>query len=143
VDCGAQTLVASVRSHGSVAISLATLVALTIHPTPWCVACEFSNPWGHVGDRLDDILGAWSLVAPFVAGLFALNKGWLVPVCVVLATLITQPLGGVAWWSLLNNEGPAIVILGLPACAVCFLLGYCIRGTYLSARRNLQPGAQI
>lgn len=139
MESRAQTLFAKVRSRGSVTISLATLGALAIHPTPWCVDCEFSNP----SDRLDDILGAWSLAASFVAGLFAFNKGWLVPVCVVLATLIALPLGGVAWWSLLNNEGPAIVILGLPACAACLLLGYCIRATVLLARGSLQPKTQI
>jgi len=143
VNSGAKTLLATVRSHGSVAISLATLLALTIHPTPWCVDCEFSNPWGHVSDRLDDILDAWLSIAPFIAGLFAFRKGWLVPVCMVLATLITQPFGGVAWWSLLNNEGPVIVILGLPACAFCFFLGYCIRATVLLAGGSLQPKAQI
>ncbi len=139
----AQTLQRKVRDHGSVAVSAATLIALSLHPTPWCFNCEFSNPWGHVSDRIDDILGAWLLIAPFIAGLFAFKKGWLVPVSMVLATLITQPLAGVAGWSLRTNEGPIIVILGLPACAVCLLLGYCVRGTLLLARRNLQLKTQI
>jgi hypothetical protein len=143
VDSGAQTFLAKVHSHGSVAVSLGTLIALSVHPTPWCFDCEFSNPWGHVNNRLDDILGAWLLIAPFIAGLFAFKKGWLVPASMVVATLVTQPLAGVPGWSLRENEGPIIVILGLPACAVCLLLGYCVRGTYFLARRNLQPGAQV
>jgi uncharacterized membrane protein len=98
-------------------------MALAMHPTPWCVDCEYRNPWGHVSDRIDDVLAAWSLIAPFIAGLLSFRKGWLVPIFVVIATLITQPLGGVAWWSLRENEGPMIMIIGLPVCTFCFGLG--------------------
>jgi hypothetical protein len=143
VDSGVKNFLAGVSSHGSVAFSLAALVALAIHPTPWCLGCEFSNSWGRVSNRLDDILGGWLLIAPLIAGLFVFKKGWLVPVFMVIATLFTQPLADVAGWSLLNNEGPIIVILGLPACAVCLFPGYCIRATVLLVRGSLQPNPQI
>ena len=67
------------------------------------------------------------LAAPFLAGLFALRRGWLVPICVVVALLLTQPLGGVEWWSLRDNEGPVILIFGFPAAFVCFGLGSILR----------------
>jgi len=57
-----------------------------------------------------------------------------------LVTLITQPLAGVDWLSVRENEGPIIVIIVLPACAVCFFLGYCVRVAALSARRDVEPG---
>jgi len=68
------------------------------------------------------------------------KNGWLVPVCMALVTLITQPLAGVDWLSVRENEGPIIVIIVLPACAVCFFLGYCVRVAALSARRDVEPG---
>ena len=49
------------------------------------------------------------------------------PFCVVLALLITQPLGGVAWWSLRDNEGPIIIIFGLAATLMCFGFGFVVR----------------
>ena len=52
----------------------------------------------------------WLLIAPFLAGVFPVKRGWLVPVVTVLALLATQPLGGVAWWSLRENEGPFILL---------------------------------
>ena len=69
----------------------------------------------------------WLFAAPFLAGLLALRRGWLVPICVVLALLVTQPLGGVALWSLRENEGPVILISGFPAAFACFGLGYVVR----------------
>jgi hypothetical protein len=84
-----------------------------------CIDCEFPNPWGRVGSAVDTPLLVWLAVAPFLAGLFALKKGWLVPVSMVLALLVTQPLGGVLWWSLRDNEGPFILVFGLPATAAC------------------------
>ncbi len=41
----------------------------------------------------------------------------------VIAFICTQPLGGVALWSLIHNEGPFIVLLGTPVFAALFGLG--------------------
>jgi hypothetical protein len=143
VESATQTLLGKVRYHGSVAVSVATFVAMSIHPVPWCVDCEFPNPWGHIANRTDDFLCAWALIAPFIAGLFEFKNGWLVPACIVIFTLITQPLGGVPWWSLLANEGPLIVIIGLPTCMGCFILGKLLRLAISSAKRGIEPGEQM
>lgn len=110
-------------NYGAVALSLLTLVALTVYPLPFCIDCEYPNPWGHVPAKGEVPVSWWLLVAPFLAGAFRLRKGWLVPICVVLALLVTQPLGGVALWSLRENEGPFILLLGLPVTGACFSLG--------------------
>jgi hypothetical protein len=119
-------LLAQLRRHGTVALSLLTLIALCVHPLPFCIDCEFPDPWGHKSSPFDGPLLVWLLIASFLAGLFALWKGWLVPIFVVLALLATQPLGGVTWWSLRDNEGPFILALGLPAAGVCFGFGYLV-----------------
>ena len=113
-------------------MSLATVVAFSVHPVPWCFDCEFPDPWGHIYSRIDDVLSLWSLAAPFIAGLFGFRKGWLVPIIVVFATMMAQPLGGVAWWSFTENEGPTIILLGVPACASSFGAGWLVR---FAARR--------
>jgi hypothetical protein len=63
-----------------------------------------------------------------VLGRAARASEGLVPICVVLCLLATQPLGGVAWWSLRENEGPFILTFGLPTTAVCFGVGYLLHG---------------
>lgn len=141
VELAAQAVLSKFRYHGSVAVSVATLIALSIHPTPWCIDCEFPNPWSHISDGGDVVLTVWLLIAPFLAGLFALRRGWLVPVGMVLALLITQPLGGVAWWSLRENEGPFILILGLPTCAACFAFGQLVRSAVVLIQGFIKPHA--
>jgi hypothetical protein len=135
VGIGRRFLIA-LYSYGSVIISLGTIAAFTLHPTPWCVDCEFPNPWGHVHDRMDDILDLWSLTAPFISGVLGLRKGWLVPIFIVLATLIAQPLGGVPLWSLVGNEGPMIIILGVPICVFSFGVGNVIHRAANLTLRN-------
>ena len=126
VTASAGTLLSKFRRHGTIALSLLTVLALCIHPLPFCIDCEFPDPWGHQSSAVDVPLLIWLLVAPFLAGLFAVRKGWLVPICVVLALLATQSIGGVAWWSLRENEGPFILIFGLLTTAICFGIGYLI-----------------
>ena len=117
----------------------ATLAVLAIRPIPECVACDFPHAWGR-----DDIaylhasavLDAWFVVASITAGLCSVRKYWLVPVLIVLAHLITQPLGRVPLWSLRSNEGPVIVILGFVAGAGCLLIGAIIRHAVLYVLRR-------
>ena len=127
VETGTRILLSKVGYHAAVVVSAVTLIALTIYPLPFCIDCEFPDPWGHVAVPGEVPVSVWLLTAPFLAGLFALRRGWLVPVCVVLAFLVTQPLGGVAWWSLRENEGPIIIVLRLPITAACFGIGYVVR----------------
>jgi hypothetical protein len=126
VEKSAQVFLSTLRDHAAVAISFVTLTALSIYPLPFCIDCEFPNPWGHVAVWEEDPVSIWLLAAPFLAGLFAVKRGWLVPIWVIFALLVTQPLGGVEWVSLKNNEGPFILVFGLPVVAACFGLGYMI-----------------
>jgi hypothetical protein len=107
-----------------------TISVLAVHPIPECIACEGPRPWGR-----DDvaylhasaILYVWFLVASITAGFCSVRKYWLVPVSIVLAHLITQPLGGVEWWSLEGNEGPTILLVGCVAGASSLVVGSLIR----------------
>jgi hypothetical protein len=111
-------------------VFLVTLTVLAIHPIPECIDCEGPYPWSR--DDLSylhasAILDVWFVVATITAGFCSIRKYWLVPVSIIFAHLITQPLGGVALWSLWSNEGPVIVLLGCVAGAVGLLVGAFIR----------------
>lgn len=111
-------------------VFLVTLVVLAIHPIPECIDCEFPRPWGRddvVYRHAADVLTVWFVVATITAGFFSVRKYWLVPVLITLAHLITQLLGGVALWSLRENEGPTIVLLGFAAGAIALLVGAIMR----------------
>jgi uncharacterized protein YybS (DUF2232 family) len=138
VNVGARSILSRTLDHGAVIISFVTLIALCIYPIPFCIDCEFPNPWGHIDAKGEVPVSVWLLTAPFLAGLLALKKGWLVPVFVVFALVLTQHLGGVAWWSLRENEGPFILILGFPVTAVCFGIGYLIRTIVVFLRRFIE-----
>ena len=113
--------------HGAFLMSVVTVAALVAYPLPFCIDCEYPNPWGHQSVKAEGPVYFWLLIAPFVAGALPIKNGWLVPIVVVVALLATQPLGGVAWWSLRANEGPFIIILGLPVTALCFGFGFVTR----------------
>jgi len=114
-------------------VFLVTLVVLAIHPIPECVDCEFPRPWGRddvVYQRDAAILSLWFVVATITAGFFSIRKYWLVPILITLAHVITQPLGGVALWSLRSNEGPMIVLFGLGAGALGLSVGALARFSF-------------
>jgi hypothetical protein len=111
-------------------VFVATLLVLAIHPIPECFACEFPHPWGRndiAYVRASIILDVWLIGASFAAGLGSLRKYWLVPIAIVLADVITQPIGGVALWSLWSNEGPLILGLGGLIGVAAMLLGALVR----------------
>ena len=88
-------------------VFVVTLVVLAIHPIPECIDCEFPHPWGRddvAYHHAADILSVWFMVATITAGFFSIRKYWLVPVLITFADVITQPLGGVALWSLRSNN---------------------------------------
>jgi hypothetical protein len=62
-----------------------------------------------------------------LVGLLRLRKGWLVPLAFVLIDCATEPLGGVPLWSLLRNEGPMLLIVGLPVGFASFAVGWILR----------------
>ncbi len=136
MDSPAATLSATCNRYGAAVLSAITIAALITYPLPFCIACEYPNPWGHVSVKAEIPVSYWLLIAPFLAGAFPMKRGWLVPVVVVLALLATQPLGGVAWWSLQENEGPVILMLGLPLTAASFGLGRLARALVSSIRRR-------
>lgn len=116
-----------------------TFIALALHPIPECVACEYSHPWGRAQSASDwTLLVAWLVVASVLAGFWSAKKNWPVPVSIVMAHLLTQPIGGVALWSLLSIEGPMIVVLGLPVGAAGLLVGYLVRRGVEQMRHSVQ-----
>lgn len=124
----AEDVLSKARRYGAFALIAATLIVWIVHPVPFCIDCEFPNAWGHAdNDRNDVVVIAWAAVAAFLGGLLAVRRSWLLPLGIVTAILISQPLGGVAWWSLRENEGPFIVVFGLPALAACLVAGHLVQ----------------
>jgi hypothetical protein len=111
-------------------VFLVTLIVLAVHPIPECIDCEFPRPWGRddvAYHHAANILSVWFVVATITAGAFSIRKYWLVPISIAVADVITQPIGGVALWSLWNNEGPAILLLGCAWGAVGLSAGAVVR----------------
>jgi hypothetical protein len=97
-------------------IPLLTFAVLAFHPLPACIDCEVDHFWGSrdiASPRDYDLFVVWFLSVSFAAGAFWFRKMWLLPLGLTLADLGTQHLGGVAWWSLRENEGPVILFAGL------------------------------
>jgi hypothetical protein len=89
-----------------------------------------SNPWGPddlAYHRAVAILDGWFVLASITAGFCSIRKYWPVPLLIVVADLVTQPLGDVALWSLWNNEGPVILLIGCVMGAVCLSAGVLFR----------------
>ncbi len=112
------------RRHGTFSLALITLFSQIISPNPWCLDCEFEQPWGYVGHVWDPFALLWAFAYPFIAGLFGLRYSWLSPFLVTATMITTQPLGGVALWSLKANEGPAIILFAFPIFCVLFGFGH-------------------
>jgi len=111
-------------------VFLVTFVVLAVHPIPECVACEYPHAWGRneaTYGRDSVLIAAWLIIASFLAGFWSLRRNWLVPISIVIAHLATQPIGGVPFWSLWSNEGPMILLLGIPSGAASLLVGHLVR----------------
>jgi len=120
----------SIKRYASIVIVLATAIVLMHFPVPWCFDCEGTG-WGIVSDAVADqrqtVLTSWLLSAAFLAGMFKIKQSWLVPFGIVIAHILTQHLGGVAWWSVRGNEGPIIFLIGMPVGFGALVIGYCCR----------------
>jgi hypothetical protein len=119
-----------VLCNAAVSSVVFTLIVLIFNPIPACVDCEFPNAWGHN----DAIVGhdsvvfmVWFLGASCMAGLLRWKRSWIVPVGITIADIATQHLGGVPWWSLKDNEGPVLLIVGVVSGVFSLLLGMCVR----------------
>ena len=107
-------------------VFVVTVTALAIHPIPECLDCEGPNLWGRneiAYRHAADMFTVWLLVISVIAGFCSVRKYWFVPLSIVLADLITQPLGGVPLWSLRSNEGPVISVLGFTVGTASLLFG--------------------
>ena len=130
--------------NGAVLIVILTLIILIFNPIPACFDCEFPNAWGHddaIVARDANALTVWFLGTSCLAGLLRWKRSWLVPVGITIADIATQHLGGVAWWSLRDNEGPVLLILGLVSGAFLLLLGIGVR-SMIDSLWAMLPGNQ-
>lgn len=110
-----------------------TLSVLSVYPIPECVACEFARPWGRndvAYEHASVVYDVWLVSASMISGIISLRKYWLIPFLIVLADMITQPIGGVALWSLFSNEGPMIIGLGGAVGGCSLIMGSVIRLIY-------------
>jgi hypothetical protein len=133
-------MVDSIKRYASVGIVLVTAVALIYFPVPWCFDCEGFG-WGIVSDAVVDqrqtVLTCWLVSMSFLAGLFTIKRPWLVPFGVVVAHILTQHLGGVAWWSVRGNEGPVIFFIGMPVSFFALVMGCSCRFAFDWLRHRL------
>ena len=91
--------------------------------------------FAHGHDRADGIIQNWFFVAPLLAGLLRLKYARLVPMGAAMALLITQPLVGATWRSILRNEGLIILIFVLPLLMAYFLVGWFVRFVFDFVKR--------
>jgi len=111
-------------------VFLVTVAVLAIDPIPECFECESPNPWGRddfAYHRAVVILDCWFVLASITAGFYSIRKYWPVPLLIVAADLVTQPLGGVVLWSLWHNEGPVILLIGGVMGTLCLSAGVLFR----------------
>jgi len=125
------------KRYGLWVLGALSLAVGLIHATPWCIDCETAAPFGHVYTPVDDVLQVWLIVMPLLAGLLKLEKGWLAPLLMVAVQHIEQFVGGEPWLDFKGNEGPFIVLLGLPVCFLSLLLGFGCRYCYDRVRPRL------
>ena len=130
-------------------IILVTVVALSLFPIADCFDCEGPHPWGRddVAYQVrSEIFDIWLLGVSFLVGVFRLRFGWIVPLAIVVANCITEPLGGVGLWSLIKNEGPVILIMGGLFGLIAFGAGRLVSEFVVrknqSAARILPPGSR-
>ncbi len=94
-------------------IVVLTIVVLVRFPLADCFDCEGPHPWGR-----DDVaylsrshlFTAWLFGISFLLGICRARFGWVAPLLIAVGDCLTQHIGGVSWWSLLNNEGPFILL---------------------------------
>lgn len=117
----------------------ASSLCLALYPATICFDCEPDYTFGRPASRNDlgwEILAFWLLAAPLGAGLFRLRFAWVLPVCVAIADIATQHLGGVPLWDLRANEGPVILALTLIAGYTSLALGALFRLAYDAVRKR-------
>jgi O-antigen/teichoic acid export membrane protein len=121
-----------------------SLCALILFPIADCFDCNGPNPWGR-NDATYAIRSAffdyWLVGSSLLAGLLRRRFGWMVPIAITVIACATQPLGGVALWSLVNNEGPVMLIYGVSIGVASFFVGLAARLIADSRRKNRTPAS--
>ena len=119
-----------------------TAIALVLFPIADCIDCDVLRPWGRNDAAFairSEIFDIWLLGASFLVGLFRLRHGWVLPLAFVAINCLTEPLGGVAWWSLIQNEGPLILLIGGLAGLLSFAIGRLFGLALVRIRSSLRP----
>ena len=78
------------------------------------------------------------VLSSFLAGLFQIRLGWMVPIALTIADILTMHLAGVAWWSIRNNEGPVFLIFDLLIGTIVMTVGLGIN-MLVNRRKSRQP----
>lgn len=110
-----------------IAVSLCALILFSIAD---CFDCEFPSPWRR-NDAIYEIrvtvFTYWLVGSSLLVGFLRQRFGWVVPIAIVLIACATELLGGVELWSLINNEGPVMLIIGGSVGLISFFAGLIIR----------------
>lgn len=131
--------VSTLCSSVSFWVLLLTFAVLALNPIPECFHCEFPNAWGRDDAayiRDSNFLAIWLLGASFLSGSAGIRLSGLVPLGILFAHVATQPIGGVALWSVWSNEGPAIILFGAPYAMASLLAGHSARHAMSWIRRR-------
>jgi hypothetical protein len=112
-----------------------------MHPISECFDCEFPHDHG-INDATYDrdiyIFDIWFITTTFIATLLRIRRGWTVPFGILFAFIATQHLGGLPWWSLRDNEGPTILLVGIPVSLMTLTIGFLVRESVPWIRRLAQ-----
>lgn len=107
-----------------------TICICVAFPAPECVKCEFGSPWGRDEDTFALnvlIYECWLFLATMGSVLLARFSVLIVSIPIIDGHLVSQWLTGVAAWSLLDNEGPIILIIDLFIAIAALCIGILIR----------------
>jgi hypothetical protein len=118
------------RLHLVLVLIAISFCALILFPLADCFDCDYPHPWGR-NDAAYAIrsmaFDCWLVGGSLLAGFSRRRFAWLVPVAITLIACATEPLGGVAFWSLVNNEGPIMLIFGGSLGLASFCVGLMAR----------------
>jgi hypothetical protein len=137
----------SLKNFGALYLIAFGTLWLVRFPLADCFDCEGPGAWG----RNDHVYAERSLafeiifvLSSFVAGLFQIRLGWLVPIALSIADVLTMRLAGAEWWSIRNNEGPIAFIFDLLIGAVFLAsgLGINLLTNRLKSKRSISPSLE-
>jgi len=132
-----------IKNYAVPVIVAVTIFLLARFPLADCIDCEGLRPWGRDDAAYALRVNIWFAHIALSCGLVAFfhaRWSWSVPFLLAFTDFFTQHVGGVAWWSLLNNEGPFIFLYDGAAGFGALLAGVGLRVMFTKIhRRHLQP----